>query len=328
MKKQRNFKKHHKIVVITGGAGFIGSHLCNFLISKNYRVICLDNLITGDKKNISSLLHEPLFEFKKIDVTEHIEIRGSVDFVLHFASPASPPSYLANPIHTLKVGALGTLNCLGLSKTKKAKFLLASTSEIYGDPLQHPQKESYWGNVNPIGPRSVYDEAKRFAEAITMAYHRNHNIDTKIARIFNTYGPRMRLDDGRAIPNFIMQALRNKPITIYGTGKQTRSFCFITDLIEGIFRLMNSKINEPINLGNPSEFTIKELANFIIKLTKSKSKIKYLPLPQDDPQKRSPDITKARHYLGWQPRVALEDGLLATIAWFRTATSIYNLFAM
>ena len=311
-------RKPCKIVVITGGAGFIGSHLCDFLIARNYKVICLDNLITGNKENIKHLSKSPHFMFRKVDITKHFEIKGKVDFVLHFASPASPITYLAHPIQTLKVGALGTHNCLGLAKAKKARFLLASTSEIYGDPKEHPQKESYWGNVNTIGPRAVYDEAKRFAEAITMAYYNNHNINTKIVRIFNTYGSRMRIDDGRAVPNFIIQALRNKPLTIQGTGKQTRSFCFITDLIEGIFKLMNSQINEPVNLGNPIELSIKDLANMIIKLTNSKSKIIYLSLPQDDPQRRRPDITKAKRCLNWQPRVKLESGLKTTISWFKS----------
>lgn len=310
-------KRYNKIAVITGGAGFIGSHLCDFLISKNYKVICIDNLITGDKRNIAHLLNNPLFKFINHNVTTYFGIKGRIDYVLHFASPASPNDYLAYPIQTLKVGALGTHNSLGLAKAKKAKFLLASTSEIYGDPLVHPQKEQYWGNVNPVGPRAVYDEAKRFAESITMAYHRSHNIDTKIARIFNTHGPRMRINDGRAVPNFIMQALKNKPLTIYGSGSQTRSFCFVSDLIEGIFKLMNSPLNEPINLGNPIEISIKKLAKIIIKLTNSDSKIRFLSLPKDDPKKRKPDISKARQYLHWQPKIGLEEGLFATISWFR-----------
>ncbi|MBL7130042.1 MAG: SDR family oxidoreductase [Candidatus Omnitrophica bacterium] len=317
MKRTKKFKKHYKAAVITGGAGFLGSHLCDFLLTRNYKVICVDNLISGSKDNIEHLLSNPLFKFEKVNITKHFEIKGKVDYVLHFASPASPITYLAHAIHTLKVGALGTHNCLGLAKVKKARFLLASTSEVYGDPLQHPQKESYWGNVNPIGPRAVYDEAKRFAEAITMAYRHNHNIDTKIVRIFNTYGPRMRIDDGRAVPNFIFQALNNKPITIYGVGKQTRSFCFVSDLIEGIFKLMNSGINGPINLGNPKEVTIKDLAETIVKITNSKSKIKYLPMPQDDPKRRRPDITKAKRYLHWQPKKGLREGLITTISWFK-----------
>lgn len=317
MKSTRKYKTSHKVVVITGGAGFLGSHLCDFLIAKNYKVICIDNLITGSKKNIKHLFKNPLFKFKKFNVTKNIKIKGRVDFVLHFASPASPLTYLAHPIATLKVGALGTHNCLGLAKAKKAKFLLASTSEIYGDPLQHPQKESYWGNVNPIGPRAVYDEAKRFAEAITMAYLKNHKIDTKIVRIFNTYGPRMRIDDGRAVPNFIYQAMNNKPLTIYGAGEQTRSFCFVSDLIKGIYKLMNSPINEPINLGNPNEVTIGYLAKMIIGEMDSKSKIEHLSMPQDDPKRRKPDISKAKKYLHWQPQIGLKEGLATTISWFK-----------
>lgn len=315
-------KASKQVVVVTGGAGFIGSHLCDFLVSGNFKVYCLDSLITGSEKNIEHLLGNPLFEFRKIDITKHFEVKGKVDFILHFASPASPVTYMAHPIHTLKVGALGTHNCLGMAKAKKSKFLLASTSEIYGDPLEHPQKESYWGNVNPIGPRAVYDEAKRFAEAITMAYHRNHHIDTKIVRIFNTYGPRMQIDDGRAIPNFIMQTLKNKALTIYGSGEQTRSFCFISDLIKGIFKLMNSRINEPVNLGNPKEITIKDIARLIIRLTNSRSKIKYFSLPQDDPKRRKPNIAKAMTYLNWQPKVSLEEGLKATVPWFKSFVRI------
>lgn len=316
---------NRKLVVITGGAGFLGSHLCDFLIGKGFKVVCLDNLITGSIKNIKHLLDSPYFTFKKLNVTKHFEVKGKVDYVLHFASPASPVTYMAHPIPTLKVGALGTHNCLGLAKAKKAKFLLASTSEIYGDPLEHPQKESYWGHVNPIGPRAVYDEAKRFAEAITMAYYKNHKIDTKIVRIFNTYGPRMRLDDGRAVPNFIFQALNNKPITVYGQGRQTRSFCFVSDLIEGIYKLMNSKINSPVNLGNPNEVTIAYLAKKIIQISDSKSQLKYLPMPQDDPQRRKPDITKAKKYLGWQPKVALDRGLETTIGWFKNLPALSSL---
>lgn len=318
MTRSKKIKKSRPVAVVTGGAGFLGSHLCDFLIFQNYRVFCLDNLITGRQENIKHLLADPFFEFRKVDITNHFEVEGIVDFILHFASPASPVTYLAHPIHTLKVGALGTHNCLGMAKAKKAKFLLASTSEIYGDPLEHPQKESYWGNVNPIGPRAVYDEAKRFAEAITMAYRRIHKIDTKIVRIFNTYGPRMQIEDGRAVPNFIMQALENKPLTIYGDGSQTRSFCFISDLVEGIYKLMNSRINEPINLGNPGEITVKDLARLIIKLSNSRSRIKYLTLPQDDPKRRRPDITKAKSCLNWQPKIGLEEGLKVTIPWFRS----------
>jgi len=277
----------------------------------------MDNLITGNLENIKPLLKDRNFRFIKHDVTKYIDVKGRIDYVLHFASPASPCDYLKFPIQTLKVGSLGTHNTLGLAKKKKARFLLASTSEVYGDPLVHPQPESYWGNVNPIGVRGCYDESKRFAEAITMAYHRVHKIDTKIVRIFNTYGERMRMDDGRVIPNFIIQALNNQPLTVYGRGEQTRSFCYIQDLIEGIFRLMLSKINEPINLGNPVEFKILELAHLIIKLTKSKSKIVFKPLPQDDPCRRKPDIRKAKKNLNWKPKVNLEEGLIRTITWFR-----------
>jgi len=306
-----------RIVIITGGAGFIGSHLCDRLISEGFKVICLDNFITGKLKNIKHLIKEKNFKFLKHNVTKYIDIKGKVDYVLHFASPASPVDYLEFPIQTLKVGSLGTHNALGLAKVKKAKFMLASTSEVYGDPLVHPQPESYWGNVNPVGVRGCYDEAKRFAEAIAMSYYRVHKIDTKIVRIFNTYGPRMRVDDGRVIPNFIYQALNNKPITIYGKGMQTRSFCYIDDLIEGIFRLMNSKVNDPINLGNPDEFTMLKLAKLVVKLTGTKSKLIFKPLPQDDPQKRQPDITRAKKILKWQSKTRLEDGLKKTIEWFK-----------
>lgn len=306
-----------KVAVVTGGAGFIGSHLCERLLYEGFKVICLDNLITGNLENISRLLKDKNFEFVKHDVTKYIQIKGKVSYVLHFASPASPCDYLKLPIQTLKVGSLGTHNSLGLAKLKRAKFLLASTSEVYGDPLVHPQSENYWGNVNPIGVRGVYDEAKRFAEALTMAYHRIHKIDTKIARIFNTYGERMRIDDGRVIPNFIMQALNNQPLTVYGNGMQTRSFCYITDMIEGVLKLMKAKINEPVNLGNPKEFKILELAYLVIKLTQSKSQIVFKPLPKDDPAKRRPDITKAREILKWNPEVDLEEGLLRTIEWFK-----------
>lgn len=305
-----------KIVLITGGAGFIGSHLSDRLISEGFKVICLDNLITGSLKNIEHLLKDKNFTFIKHDVTKFIQIKGRLDYVLHFASIASPKDYIKFPIQTLKSGALGTHNCLGLAKAKKAKFMLASTSEVYGDPLMHPQKESYWGNVNPIGMRGCYDESKRFAEALVMAYHRTHHIDIKIARIFNTYGPRMRRDDGRVIPNFILQALNNKPITIYGKGKHTRSFCYITDMIEGLFRLMFAKINEPINLGNPQEISILELARLIINLTKTKSKIVFKSALEDDPQRRQPDITKANKLLKWYPKVSLKEGLDKTILWF------------
>ena len=306
-----------KTVVITGGAGFIGSHLCDRLIKEDYKVICMDNLITGKMDNIRHLLRKADFRFIEHNVTKYIDIKVNVDYVLHFASLASPEDYLKFPIQTLKVGSLGTHNALGLAKEKKAKFMIASTSEVYGDPLVHAQPETYWGNVNPIGVRGCYDESKRFAEAITMAYHRVHKVDTRIIRIFNTYGPRMRVLDGRVVPNFIYQALHNKPLTVYGLGTQTRSFCFIDDLIDGIYRAMLSKCNEPINLGNPREFTILELAKRLIKLTGTKSKVIYKPLPQDDPRQRKPDITRAKKILKWQPTVSLEDGLQKTIKWFR-----------
>jgi len=307
-----------KTVLITGGAGFLGSHLAEFLLKKGYRVICMDNLITGSLDNISHLEGEENFLFIKHDVTKEIRIEEDIHYILHFASPASPLDYLELPIQTLKVGSLGTHNTLGLAKKKRAVFLLASTSEVYGDPLVHPQPESYWGNVNPIGPRGVYDEAKRFAEALTMAYHRVHKIDTKIARIFNTYGPKMRTHDGRAIPNFITQALKGEEITVFGDGSQTRSFCYISDMVEGIYRLMLSDYNLPVNLGNPNEMSILDLAKVIIKLTKTKSKIRFLPLPQDDPKVRQPDISTARKELGWEPKVPLEKGLKETIKYFRS----------
>lgn len=307
-----------KIALITGGAGFIGSHLCERLLNDGYRVFCMDNLLTGRLSNIKHLLKDKNFEFIKHNVCQYITLRQKIDYILHFASPASPSDYLNYPIQTLKVGSLGTHNALGLAKEKKAVFLLASTSEVYGDPLVHPQAESYWGNVNPIGPRGVYDEAKRFAEAITLAYHRVHKIDTKIARIFNTYGPFMRKNDGRAIPNFISQALAKRDITVYGKGCQTRSFCYIDDLAEGIFRLMLSKTNEPVNLGNPDEYTVLRLAKEIIRLTKSRSKIIFKPLPQDDPKVRCPDISMAKKRLDWHPMIKLEKGLIKTIQYFRS----------
>jgi len=306
-----------KTAVVTGGAGFIGSHLCDRLIQEGLRVICLDNFITGTSNNVRHLLGNRNFRLIEHNVTKHINIREKLDYVLHFASPASPQDYLKYPIQTLKVGSLGTLNSLGLAKDKNARFMLASTSEVYGDPLVHPQTEIYWGNVNSVGVRGCYDEAKRFAEAMTMAYHRVHRINTKIVRIFNTYGPRIRINDGRVVPNFIHQALNNKPLTVYGKGTQTRSFCYVDDLIEGIFRLMQVKTNEPLNLGNPSEFTILELAYLLIKLTGSKSKIVFKPLPQDDPKQRWPDISKARKLLKWKPKVNLQEGLLRTIRSFR-----------
>jgi dTDP-glucose 4,6-dehydratase len=306
-----------KRVVITGAAGFIGSHLAETLLDRGYTVIGIDNLRTGDTANISHLANRD-FSFIKHDVTNYIYIDGPVDFVLHWASPASPIDYLELPIPTLKVGALGTHKALGLAKAKAARFVLASTSEVYGDPLEHPQKETYWGNVNPVGPRGVYDEAKRFAEAMTMAYHRYHGVDTKIVRIFNTYGPRMRVNDGRAVPAFMSQALRNEDVTVFGDGTQTRSFTYITDLVDGIIRLMLSSENDPINIGNPREMTIAEIADTIIRMTGSTSQVVYKPLPTDDPKQRRPDITRARTLLQWEPKVALEQGLVKTIEYFRT----------
>lgn len=305
-----------KRVLITGGAGFIGSHLCDLFLEKGYRVICMDNLITGKVENIGHHLKNKNFEFVRHNVSEYISIRGRIDYILHFASPASPIDYLKYPIPTLKVGSLGTHNALGLAKVKRARFLLASTSEVYGDPLVNPQPESYWGNVNPVGPRGVYDESKRFAEAITMAYHRYHKLDTRIVRIFNTYGPRMRENDGRAIPNFIGQALKDNPITVYGNGNQTRSFCYISDLIDGLYRLLMSKENDPVNIGNPNEMSLLKLAGTIIRLTDSKSKIVYRPLPIDDPKVRRPNIAKAKKILSWGPQVRLEEGLSKTINYF------------
>ena len=302
--------------LVTGGAGFLGSHLCEYLLGKGHQVIAMDNLLTGSIANIEHLQSEE-FKFIKHNVTEYIYLAGPIDFVFHFASPASPLDYLQLPIQTLKVGALGTHKALGLAMAKNARFLLASTSEVYGDPLVHPQPEEYWGNVNPVGPRGVYDEAKRFGEALTMAYHRYKEVDTKIVRIFNTYGPRMRPNDGRAIPAFVPQALRNQPITIFGDGSQTRSFCYVSDLIEGIYRLMMSDQHEPVNIGNPHEMTIREMAEAIIRLTGSSSPLVTKPLPVDDPKVRQPDITLARRLLGWEPKVDLEEGLTRTIAWFR-----------
>ncbi len=310
----------NKSVIITGGAGFIGSHLCDRLIREGFKVFCVDNFITGSIKNISHLFKNKNFRFIKHNVSQYIKIKAKLDFVLHFASPASPKDYLEFPIPTLKAGSLGTYNALGLAKEKKAKFLLASTSEVYGDPLVHPQPESYWGNVNPIGVRGCYDESKRFAEAITMAYQRTHKMDTSIIRIFNTYGERMRLNDGRVIPNFISQSLKNKPLTVYGNGKQTRSFCYISDLVEGIYRLMFKRLNLPINLGNPNEFTILELARLVIKITAGANKLKFMKLPQDDPCQRQPDIALAKKLLKWQPKVDLRQGLCQAIEWFRHNT--------
>lgn len=304
-------------VVITGGAGFLGSYLCDYFINEGYKVVCVDNLITGDPKNIEHLTGSSDFIFLEHNVTEYLEIDYPIDYVLHFASPASPADYLKYPIQTLKVGALGTHKMLGLAKEKKARFLLASTSEVYGDPLVSPQSEDYWGNVNPIGPRGVYDEAKRYAEAITMAYHRYHGLNTGIARIFNTYGPRMRKNDGRAIPQFINQALEGKPVTVYGDGSQTRSFCYISDMMDGLYRLAVSGANEPVNIGNPKEFTLLDLAKKIKDLTGSKSEIVFEELPEDDPKQRKPDIKKAQQLLGWQPKVSLDEGLDKTIKWYR-----------
>jgi dTDP-glucose 4,6-dehydratase len=305
-----------KVAVVTGGAGFLGSHLCDFFVKEGFKVFAVDNLITGNLKNIEQHKKNKNFEFVKHDVSKEIRIPGVVNYILHFASPASPVDYLNHPIPTLKVGSLGTHNALGLAKAKKATFLMASTSEVYGDPLEHPQKETYWGNVNPIGPRGVYDEAKRFSEAITLAYHREHKIDTKIVRIFNTYGPRMRIKDGRVVPNFIDQALHDKSLTVYGKGDQTRSFCYYSDLIDGILKLLFSKETGPINIGNPKEFTILEFAKMVQKFTGSKNKIIYEPLPKDDPKQRRPDITLARTKLKWEPKVPLEQGLRETIDWF------------
>jgi len=302
--------------VITGAAGFIGSHLADALLDRGHAVVGFDNLLTGDTANIAHLTGRD-FTFVKHDVTNYINVEGPVDYVLHWASPASPIDYLELPIQTMKVGALGTHKALGLAKAKGATFVIASTSEVYGDPLEHPQKETYWGNVNPIGPRGVYDEAKRFAEAMTMAYHRHHGVNTKIVRIFNTYGPRMRLKDGRAVPNFIAQALRGEDVTIYGPGTQTRSFCYVTDLVDGILRLMASKTNDPVNIGNPAELTIQGMAETIVRMTGSASRIVYQPLPEDDPKVRKPDITRAKQLLGWEPNVDLEEGLTKTIDYFR-----------
>jgi dTDP-glucose 4,6-dehydratase len=303
--------------VVTGGAGFLGSHLCDRLIKEGLKVICIDNLLTGNTNNISHLFGNVNFLFAKHDVTNYIHLPGRIDYILHFASPASPIDYLKYPIQTLKVGSLGTHKVLGLAKEKKARFLLASSSEVYGDPNIHPQSEEYWGNVNPIGPRGVYDEAKRFAEAITMAYNRFHGVDTRIARIFNTYGPRMRLDDGRALPAFVGQSIRGEDVTVFGDGSQTRSFCFVSDLVDGIFRLLMSNEINPVNIGNPDEITIKEFAEEVIKITCTKSKIVYDPLPEDDPKVRQPNIDRARNILGWEPKINRSEGLLITINYFK-----------
>jgi dTDP-glucose 4,6-dehydratase len=303
--------------VITGGAGFIGSHLCERFLAEGHEVVCVDNLITGSLANVDHLRGDCRFRFLHHNISDPLLLDGPVDNVLHFASPASPVDYLRHPIPTLKVGSLGTHNTLGLAKLKDARFLLASTSEVYGDPEQHPQREEYWGNVNPVGVRGCYDEAKRFAEAITMAYHRYHEVNTHIVRIFNTYGPRMRLDDGRVLPNFMGQALRGEPLTIYGDGSQTRSFCYVEDLVDGIARLLFTDFHEPVNLGNPSEITILDFAREILELSGSKSKIEHRPLPQDDPKLRRPDISRARKLLGWEPKVDRHDGLKRTLAYFQ-----------
>jgi dTDP-glucose 4,6-dehydratase len=310
-------KLSNKTAVVTGGAGFLGSHLCDRLLSEGFRVIAIDNFITGSPDNVEHLAGDPHFRLIRQNVSEFIFVPGAVDFVFHFASPASPIDYLEHPIPTLKVGALGTHNSLGLAKDKSAKFLLASTSECYGDPLVHPQNEDYWGNVNPIGPRGVYDEAKRFAEAMTMAYHRFHGMDTKIVRIFNTYGPRMRLRDGRVVPSFISQALSNEPLTIFGDGSQTRSFCYVSDLIEGVFRLAMSDQHGPVNIGNPVEMTIRQFAEKIISITGATGGITFKELPVDDPKVRQPDITRARKLFGWEPKVDFDSGIRSTIDYFR-----------
>jgi dTDP-glucose 4,6-dehydratase len=303
--------------VVTGGAGFLGSHLCDLLLARGHKVIAIDNFVTGSVDNIAHLGGNTHFKFIQQDVTEFIFLDVPVNYVWHFASPASPIDYLEIPIQTLKVGSLGTHKALGLAKNKHARFLIASTSEIYGDPLVHPQTEEYWGNVNTIGPRGCYDEAKRFAEAMTMAYHREHGVDTRIVRIFNTYGPRMRLNDGRVVPAFVSQALKNRPLTVFGAGRQTRSFCYVSDLIEGIYRLMNSSTTSPVNIGNPQEMTVLSFAREIIRATGSRSKIVHKPLPQDDPKQRRPDITRARTILQWEPKISLREGLESTIEYFR-----------
>jgi len=310
-----------KRILITGGAGFLGSHLCDRFMKEGYRVVAMDNLITGDLRNIEHLFKEKDFEFYHHDVTKFIHVPGELDYILHFASPASPIDYLKIPIQTLKVGAMGTHNCLGLAKNKGARILVASTSEVYGDPLVHPQTEEYWGNVNPVGPRGVYDEAKRYLESITMAYHNFHGVETRIIRIFNTYGPRMRLNDGRALPAFIGQALRGEDLTVFGDGSQTRSFCYVDDLIEGIYRLLLSDYHLPVNIGNPDEISLKDFAEEVLKLTGDKVKISYKPLPADDPKQRKPDITKAREILGWEPKVHRSEGLAKTYAYFQSLPS-------
>jgi dTDP-glucose 4,6-dehydratase len=309
-------------ILVTGGAGFLGSHLAERLLAEGHEVIAMDNLITGTTDNIAHLAGNERFSFIRHNVTNYIYLKGNLDAILHFASPASPVDYLELPIQTLKVGSLGTHNALGLALAKGARFLLASTSEVYGDPLVHPQTEDYWGHVNPIGPRGVYDEAKRFAEAMTMAYHRSHGVETRIVRIFNTYGPRMRLNDGRVVPNFVSQALQGKPLTVYGDGSQTRSFCFVTDLVDGIYRLLLSDEVEPVNIGNPNEITIREFAERINALTGNPAGIRFEPLPKDDPRQRQPDITKARRLLGWSPQVQLGEGLEKTVNWFADRVAV------
>ncbi|MDD5773345.1 MAG: SDR family oxidoreductase [bacterium] len=310
-------KSNKKNILIAGGAGFIGSHLCDFFIKKGYYVICVDNFITGTKDNIYHLLNNKNFKFIEHDITDYLNVKEDLDYVLNFASPASPVYYLKYPIETLRVGSLGTENTLQLALKKNAVFFLASTSEIYGDPLMHPQKETYWGNVNSIGPRAVYDEAKRYAEAITFAYHRYYNVDIRVIRIFNTFGPRMQIDDGRIVPTFIDQALKGKSLTIFGNGKQTRSFCYVSDLVDGIYKMMRSREIGPVNLGNPYELTVLEFANIIKVFTGSKSKIIFYPLPQDDPKMRKPDITKAKKILKWSPKVSMKDGISRTVNWFK-----------
>jgi dTDP-glucose 4,6-dehydratase len=309
-----------KRAVVTGGAGFLGSHLCDVLLSEGWSVVVVDNLLTGRRANFAHLIHEPRFEFVEKDICDPFDV-GKVDYVFHFASPASPVDYSLHGIPTLRVGSLGTFHALDLAHKYGAKYLVSSTSECYGDPLEHPQKESYWGHVNPIGPRSVYDEAKRFTESVTMAYHRYHKVDTRIVRIFNTYGPRMQPDDGRVVPNFMKQALRSEPLTVYGDGSQTRSFCYVSDEIDGFLRLSKSDEHLPVNIGNPNEFTILECAQMVLKVTGSKSQIQHEPLPQDDPKQRCPDITKARRLLGWEPKINLETGLGKSLGYFKTAVA-------
>jgi dTDP-glucose 4,6-dehydratase len=309
-------------VVVTGGAGFIGSHLCDALLGEGHAVVCVDNLLTGSRRNLAHLKNEPQFEFLEQDITRPFD-PGAMDYIFQFASAASPVDYMEHGIETLQAGSLGSFNALELAKKYGAKYLLASTSECYGDPLEHPQKETYWGNVNPVGPRSVYDEAKRFAEAVTVAYRRYHKVDTRIVRIFNTYGPRLQLNDGRVISNFMKQALRDEPLTVYGEGKQTRSFCYVSDEVDGILRLAKSELPGPVNIGNPNEFTIMDCARLVLKVTGSKSKIAYEPLPQDDPRQRRPDITLARTKLGWEPKIDLESGLRLSLNYFRQAVAVH-----